>query len=231
MKNLSKAVAKAKRFYVISIVSIDKEKELSQHRLTQNEIQFLQEVLTADYKNSNIRLREGEYQFNLAKTIASFHLELYFPNVKDIIRRLYGEEKANDIQFIRMIQTILKKLEKSNVVKILPKKSPWELQRYALLSFKFQDSDKNFVAFATEEQIRQAQNLLRSTINQQEMPTAKIIAKTKISMLTLLIIISYITMLWNITQSTINPTIAISALLIAITCAIVLGKTISEANA
>ncbi|MEM2970959.1 MAG: hypothetical protein QW270_00845 [Candidatus Bathyarchaeia archaeon] len=200
---------------------------MSQHRLTPNEIQFLQEVLTADYKNSNIRLREGEYQFNLAKTIASFHLELYFPNVKDITRRLYGEEKANDIQFIRMIQTILKKLEKSDVVKILPKKNPWELQRYALLSFKFQDSDKNLVTFATEEQIKQAQNLLRSIINQQETPTAKISAKTKISMLTLIIILSYITMLWNLIQPTINPILFIPAISIAIACAILLGKTLS----
>jgi hypothetical protein len=199
---------------------------LSQRKLTPSEIRFLQEVLTADYKDSNIRLREGEYQFNLAKAIASFHLELYFPNVKDVIKRLYGEEKANDIQFIRMIQTILKKLEKNNVVKILPKKNPWELQRYALSSFKFQDSDKNFVVFATEEQITQAQNLLRSIINQQEKPTAKLI-NAKISILTLIIVISYITMLWSLTQPTISPIVFVLALSIALACAVMLGKTLS----
>jgi hypothetical protein len=197
---------------------------LSQRKLTPSEIRFLEEVLTADYKDSNIRLREGEYQFNLAKAIASFHLELYFPNVKDIIKRLYGEEKANDIQFIRMVQTILKKLEKNNVVKILPKKNPWELQRYALSSFKFQDSDKNFVVFATEEQIKQAQNLLRS--NQQEKPTAKLI-NAKISILTLIIFVSYITMLWSLTQPTISPIVFVPALSIAIACAVMLGKTLS----
>lgn len=201
---------------------------MSQQELKSSEIRLLQELLSADYKNSNIRLREGEYQFNLAKTIASFHLELHFPDVKDIIRRLYGEEKTNDIQFIRMIQTILKKMEKSNIVKILPKKNPWELQRYMLLSFKFQDSDKNFVVFATEEQIEQAQKLLRSIINQQKTPTIKPInAKIKIFTLALVIIISYITMLWSLMQSTIILTVFVSAFSIAVTCAILLGKSLS----
>ncbi|MEM2987889.1 MAG: hypothetical protein QXK26_02465, partial [Candidatus Bathyarchaeia archaeon] len=67
---------------------------MSQTKLSPSEIQLLREAIRSDYKTCNIRLREGEYQFNLAKTIASFHLELYFPNVKDITRRLYGEEKA-----------------------------------------------------------------------------------------------------------------------------------------
>jgi hypothetical protein len=108
----------------------------------------------------------------------------------------------------------------------LPKKNPWELQRYALSSFKFQDSDKNFVAFATEEQIKQAQNLLRSIINQQEKPTAKLI-NAKISILTLIIFVSYITMLWSLTQPTINPIVFVPALSIAIACAVMLGKTLS----
>ncbi|MGB9694132.1 MAG: hypothetical protein ACPLYF_04745 [Fervidobacterium sp.] len=188
----------------------------------------MQEVLSADYKTSEIRLREGEYQYSLAKTIASFHLELYFPDVKDIIKRLYGEEKTNDIQFIRMIQTILKKMEKSNVVKILPKKNPWDLQRYMLLSFKFRDSEKNLVKFATDEQIKQTQNLLSSIINQQEAPKLKLIdSRAKISILILIIIFSYATILWDLTQFSINPIIFISALSIAVVCAVILGKTLS----
>lgn len=201
---------------------------MSQRELKPSEIRLLQEVLSADYKNGNIRLREGEYQYHLAKTIASFHLELHFPDVKDIIIRSYGEEKVNDIQFIRMIQTILKKMEKSNVVKILPKKNPWELQRYMLLSFKFQDSDKNFVVFATEEQIEQAQRLLRSIMNQQKTPTIKLVnVKIKTFTLTLAIILSYITMLWSLMQSTISSIIIVSALSIAVACAILLGKSLS----
>jgi hypothetical protein len=202
---------------------------LSQRKLTQNETQLLKEVLSADYKNGNIRLREGEYQYNLAKTIASFHLELHFPDVKDIIKRLYGEEKANDIQFIRMIQTILKKMEKSNVVKILPKKNPWDLQRYMLLSFKFRDSEKNLVEFATDEEIKQTQNLLQSIINQQEpLSPQPIDTKIKISALTLIIIISYITILWTLTQSIINPIVFVPALSVAVACAVILGKTLSR---
>lgn len=193
-----------------------------------NEKRLLQEILSSDYKNGDIRLREGEYQYNLAKAIASFHLELHFPDVKDIIKRLYGEEKANDIQFIRMIQTILKKMEKSNIVRILPKKNPWDLQRYMLSSFKFRDSERNLVTFATDEQIRRAQILLRSIINQQETYRPKPIdAKAKISILVLMIIVSYITILWDLTQSTINSMIFIFALIIAVVCAIMLGKALS----
>jgi hypothetical protein len=207
---------------------LTRRKGLSQRKLTLNETKLLQEVLSADYKDGNIRLREGEYQYSLAKTIASFHLELHFPDVKEIIKRVYGEEKTNDIQFIRMIQTILKKMEKSNVVKILPKKNPWDLQRYMLSSFKFRDSEKTLVEFATDEQIRQAQNLLRSIINQQEKIPPKLInTKAKISLLLLTIIVSYTTILWDLTQSTINPIIFIPALSIAVACAIMLGKGLS----
>ncbi|MFZ0966558.1 MAG: hypothetical protein WAN82_08045, partial [Candidatus Bathyarchaeia archaeon] len=144
---------------------------MAQHRPTLSEMRFLQEALSADYRTSNIRLREGEYQYTLAKAIASFQLGLRFPDVKDIIKGLYGEEKASDIQFIRKIQTILKKMEKSSIVQILPKKKPWDLQRYALTSFKFQDVDKNLVAFATDYQIKQTQDMLRSISNQREAPT------------------------------------------------------------
>ena len=202
---------------------------MSQRKPTPRETRFLQEVLSADSKICNIRLREGEYQHSLVKAIASFQLELYFPDVKDLIKRLYGEEKTNDIQFIRKIQTILKKMEKSNVVRILPKKKPWELQRYALLSFKFQDTEKNLVILATDQQIKQTQNLLRSVLKQQETPTAKLSnVKTKISILVFIVVASYTAILWNLTQPTVNPIIFVSAFSIAIACSLMLGKILSK---
>jgi hypothetical protein len=202
---------------------------LSQRKLTPSEIRFLQEALSADYKIVNIRLREGEYQHSLAKVIASFQLELYFPDVKDIIKRLYGEEKTNDTQFIRKIQTILKKMEKSKVINIFPKKKPWELQRYALSSFKFQDTDKNLVILATDQQIKQIQNLLRSILSQQEKSTTKLSnIKTKICILVFVVVASYTMILWNLTQPTINPIIFIPAFSIAVACSLMLGKILSQ---
>lgn len=202
---------------------------MSEHRLTPREILFLQQVVSADHKIVNIRLREGEYQCNLAKAIASFQLELCFPDVKDITKRLYGEEKANDTQFIRKIQTILKKMEKSNVVRILKKKKPWELQRYALSSFKFQDVDNNLVILATDQQIKQMQNLLHSILSQQEKPTAKLSnIKTKISILVSMIVASYTAILWDLIQPTINPIIFVPALSVAVVCSLMLGKILSQ---
>jgi len=189
----------------------------------------LQEVLDADYKIVNIRLREGEYQFSLAKAIASFQLELNFPDVKDIINGLYGKEKANDIQFIRKIQTILKKMEKSNVVRILKKKKPWELQRYTLSSFKFQDVNKNLVILATDQQIKQMQNLLHSTLSQQEKPTGKLSnIKAKVCMLVFIIVASYTAILWGLMQPIINPIIFVSTFSIAVACSLMLGKILSQ---
>lgn len=202
---------------------------MSEHRLTPREILFLQQVVSADHKIVNIRLREGEYQCNLAKAIASFQLELCFPDVKDITKRLYGEEKANDTQFIRKIQTILKKMEKSNVVRILKKKKPWELQRYALLSFKFQDVDNNPVILATDQQIKQMQNLLHSILSQQEKPTAKLSnIKAKISILVSMIVASYTAILWDLIQPIINPIIFVPALSVAVACSLTLGKILSQ---
>jgi hypothetical protein len=195
---------------------------LSQRKLTPSEIRFLQETLSADYKISSIRLREGEYQYDLAKAIASFQLELRFPDVKDLIERLYGEEKTDDVQFIRKIQTILKKMEKSNVVKILPKKKPWELQRYALSSFRFQDVDKNFVILVTDQQIRQMQSQLQSMVRQQRAPIAKL------SILAFIVVVSYAAILWDFMQPTINPIIFAPAFSIAVTCSIMLGKILSR---
>ena len=202
---------------------------LSRRRLTPSETQFLQESLSADCEIGNIRLREGEYQYDLAKTIASFQLELHLPDVKDIVKRSYGEEKTNDIQFIRKIQTILKKMEKSNVVRILPKKEPWELQRYALSSFKFQDVDKNLVVLATDQQIKQTQNLLHSILSQQETPEAKLgNIKVKICMLFSMIVASYGAILWDIMQPTIHPFVFVPAFSIAVACSLMLGKMLSR---
>lgn len=217
-------------YYVLSTETIEKETTaLSQQGLTPREIRFLQEALSADHKIGNIRLRKGEYQYDLAKTIASFQLELYFPNVRDIIKRLYEEEKTNDIQFIRKIQTILKKMEKSNVVRIFLKKRPWELQRYALSSFKFEDVEKNLVIFATDQQIRQTQNLLNSISSQQERPTAKLgKIKAKICVLVFTLVASYTAILWDFMQPTINPIIFASAFSIAVACSLMLGKILSK---
>jgi len=202
---------------------------LSQRLLASSEIQLLQEALSSDYIICNIRLRKGEYQYGLAKTIASFQLELYFPDIKDIAKRLYDEEKTNDVKFIRKIQTILKKMERSNVVKILPKKNPWELQRYALPSFKFQDVNKNRVFLATDQQISQTQNLLHSVIDEREKPTAGLKKiKTKILILLLIVVASYAVILWDLMQSIISAVIFIPAFSVAAACSLMLGKLLSQ---
>lgn len=198
-----------------------------ERRLTQKDIQILQESLNSECKNSDIRLREGEYQYILAKTIASFQLEAYFPNVKDIIRRAFGETKIDDIQVIRKIQTILKKMEKSNVVKILPKKKPWDLQRYALTSFRFEDADKNIVVMATNEQIRQSLKSLNSLMNMHKTRSASFM---NIKTLThgLILILSYLTSVWVLLQPVINPILFIPPFSVSVICAILLGKTLSH---
>jgi hypothetical protein len=205
---------------------------LSELRLTPNEIEFLQDALNADYKMSSIRLREGEHQLGLAKAIASFQLELYFPDVKDIISRLYGKEKTADIQLVRKVQTILKKMEKSNIVKILPKKKPWELQKYALSTFKFQDVDKNMTVLATDEQIKQTQNLLNSALSQIPGTTAGKRGNIKLKIYTLavalIVVASYLTIVLDVIQPAINPIILVPAFSIAIVGSIVLGRTLSK---
>ena len=201
---------------------------MSQHKLTLDEMRFLQEALDADYENGNIRLREGEYQYHLAKAIASFQLELSFPDVKEIAKRLYGEEKTNDVQFIRKIQTILKKMEKSNIVRILPKKRPWELQRYTLSSFKFRDSDKNLVILATDQQVKEALSLLHSMMGQGA-PTSRLGSiRAKICVLAFIIALSYVTIAWDLVQSVINPTVLIPAFSVAVACSVMLGRMLSR---
>lgn len=204
----------------------EKGYHVSQPKLTLSEIQSMQEAMKAECGNSNIRLREGEYQYDLAKAIASFQLQLQYPDVKEIAGQLYGEEKTKDVPFIRKIQTILKKMEKSNIVRILPKKTPWELQRYALSSFKFQDSDKNTVVLATEQQIQEAQKLLQSVSNQQQTHVAEL-GKAKIILLTFIVAASYILILWDITQVVVNPFVFVFAFSVAAAGSLILGKLLS----
>jgi hypothetical protein len=202
---------------------------VSQHKLTPNEIKFLQEALNSDYKIAGIRLREGEYQYEISKAIANFQVDLYFPNVKDLVNKLHGEEKANDVQLVRKTQTILKKMEKSNVIKILPKTKPWELQRYALLSLKFIDADKNQVILATDEQMQRAREKIKSILNQQSMSKSSVsIIKLRVYILSFIITLSYIAIIWNLLQPITNPIIFIAAFSLAILCSVALGKMLSE---
>ena len=198
---------------------------MSQDRLKPSEARLLEESMNSDYKTVNIRLQQGGYQYDLAKGISSFELEQHFPDVRDLIKKLYGEEKTNDPRFIRKIQTILKKMEKSNIVRILPKNKPWELQRYALSSFKFLDVDKNLVILATDQQIEQIQSLLHSILSQQETPTAKLSnVRTKIWISAFIIVTSYTAVLWSLLQRIINPIIFVPAFYIAVACSLILGK-------
>jgi hypothetical protein len=197
--------------------------------MPKSEMIALQEALDADYKTVTLRLREGEYQYDLAKAIASFQLELYFPDVKDIVKRLYGEGRASDVQFVRKTQTILKKMVRSNVAVILPKKRPWELQRYALSSFRFQDANKNLVILATEQEIKQAEGLLHSVSGRQEVTQAKLWG-IGLKAFTLMFIISvlYVASVWALLQPIINLIIFLIAFASAIVCSILLGKMLSE---
>jgi len=200
---------------------------MSQPELSQSEVQILQEALNSDHININIRLREGEHQYTLAKTIASFEIELSFPNVKDIIKKSYGEEKVNDIRFIRKIQTILKKMEKSNIVTILPKKKPWDLQKYALRSFKFQDVDKNNVVFVTEKQIRKMRKYL-NLLNKVKDTNDLAFLKIKIFALLVTIVASYLVCIWTLTLPIVNPVIFISAFSTSVACSLFLGKLLTK---
>ena len=202
---------------------------MSEHKLTSNEMRLLEETLNADYKVASIRLREGEYQYELSKTLASFQLELCFPNVKDLIKKIHGEEKVNDVQLIRKTQTILKKLERSGVIKILPKTKPWELQRYALLSLKFIDSDKNHISLATSEQMQQAREKLNSIRNQSKVASYPAgLLKIRPYILAFIIALSQAILVWNLLQPVINPIIVVGSFSIAIICSITLGWVLSQ---
>lgn len=202
---------------------------LSQGTLTAEEMRLLQDSLKEDFRPSYIRLREGEYQYDLAKAIASFQLELKFPDVRDLIKKLYGTEKANEIQFVRKIQTILKKMEKSKIVQILPKNKPWELQRYALLSFKFQDADKNLVTLAKDEQMEQTRMILQSELSTQKQNSlGSTYSMSRIALLAFVIVASYAGILWSLIQPIINPVTFVLALGVAIICSILLGRKLSR---
>ena len=202
---------------------------MSQHKLTRSEALLLKESLNPDPKKVDIRLRHGEYQHDLAKGIASFELQLEFPDAKGLINELYGEKNASEPRFVRNIQTILKKMEKSDVVKILPKKRPWELQRYALSSFKFRDVEKNLVTLATPKQIEQTQNLLQPIIGPEDTPTDKpSYINMKIFLSAFTIIASYTAVLWSLLQPIINSVIFVPAFYVAFTCSLVLGKLLGK---
>ena len=189
------------------------------------EIKFLEEAASADIVSINIRLREGEYQYNLVKAIASFQLDLMFPDVKDLIGRLYGEGKALDLQFVRKIQTILKKMEKSGIVRILPKKNPWQLQRYALSSFRFQDSDKNLIVLATDQQTKQMQDGLRSALTEQDIGGR---SNLKTLTLTLILAVSYAVAVWALVQPNLSPIVFVPGLSVSVICSLLLGKMLAE---
>jgi len=188
-------------------------------------MQLLEEAMRAGVADVNIRLREGEYQYSLVKTIAAFQLELYLPDVKDIVGKLYGEEKTSDIQFIRKIQTILKKMEKSNIIKILPKKRPWELQRYSISSFSFQDNDKNIVSLATPEQMNKAQSLLKSALNHQERARINMV---DFSLSAFFLVASFVIVVWALVQPIINPVVFILSLSASTVLSLRLGNLLSR---
>ncbi|MGB9676315.1 MAG: hypothetical protein ACPL0C_03930 [Candidatus Bathyarchaeales archaeon] len=200
---------------------------MSKKTLSPEEIKFLQETCNADFKIANVRLREGEYQYNLAKTIASFMLEQHFPDVKDIIKRLYSEEKADDIRFVRKIQTILKKMEKSGLIRILPKEKPWDLQRYALLSFKFRDIDKNDVIFASDQQVRQVKGIIDYIQGENQKGKSKTGILVSLSAI---ICTSYFLSVWALMQPIINSLVFIPSFSIAVTFAVLLGKTLQNGD-
>lgn len=194
-------------------------------KLSPDDMRFLQNVITTDFANATIRLRVGEQQYGLAGAIASFMFELRFPDVKDIISRLNGEQKINDLQFVRKIQTVLKKMEKSGIVKILPKTKPWELQRYALSSFKFLDSDKNTVSFGTKEQIEEMRNKLNSLSNHRELPKMDY---ARLLLLSFVAVGSYASILWSLLQPVIVSVIFVPSLSVSVVCSLMLGKMLSK---
>ncbi|NIO36168.1 hypothetical protein GTO27_00530 [Candidatus Bathyarchaeota archaeon] len=200
---------------------------MPQPKLTPEETRAIQEALDADYKAVNIRLRKGEYQYSLAEAIASYQLKLGFPDVKEIIRELYGIEKTEDTSFVRKIQTILKKMERNDVVRIMKKRKPWELQRYSLSSLKFQDVDKSPVVFASDQQIEELQNLLDSMAARSEASTRLRQVNSKTWIFLLFVLLSYAVILWDFSQPLINPLVFIAAFSIAVMSALALGRALS----
>jgi hypothetical protein len=120
-------------------------------------------------------------------------------------------------------------MEKSNVVRILPKKKPWELQRYMLTSFRFQDAENNIVILAAEHQTKQSEELLQSAIKQQGASlNARNLSLAKVIALALALIASYITVLWSLIQPAISSVVFIPAFCAAAVTAIALGKALER---
>jgi hypothetical protein len=192
-------------------------------------LECLEEALNCGAKVVNIRLREGEYQCDLAKAIAFSELELCFPNVKDLVKKLYGETKAEDLQFVSKVQTILKKMEKSGVVRILRKDKPWELQRYALSSFRFQDIEKNLIVLATRSEVDKTRELIHNQ-PAQKLPTSlrPNHITTWILLLVFAVVGSYTAIVWVVSQPTINVVVFGSVFCLAATCSVLLGIFISK---
>lgn len=189
----------------------------------------LEEALNSEVKTINIRLREGEYQFGLAKTIASFELELCFPDVKDLVKKLFGEKRAEDLHFVSKIQTILKKMEKSGVVRILPKGKPWELQRYALSSFKFQDVEKNLIVLATQSEIDETRELIHNQPAHKPPASCRPNHMTTwIILLVFVVVGSYAATVWTISQATIDVVVFGLVFCFAAVCSALLGMFISK---
>lgn len=232
MKNSLKQAQVLNHIYTtpcsISIDSVEVAKNMIS-KITALELQFLDDALNSDYKKVSVRLREGEYQYELSRVIAVFQLQFYFPDVKDLVKKLHGEEKINDVQLIRKIQTILKKMEKSGVVRILPKTKPWELQRYAISSFKFLDSDKNQVLLATDEQIRQTKEKIKTMLTNQQIEKNRInISRIKIYISAFLVVLSYSVIVWDLSQMIFDPIIFALSFSLATISAIMLGEALSK---
>lgn len=114
-------------------------------------------------------------------------------------------------------------------MQILPKNKPWELQKYALLSFRFQDVEKNLVALATDDQIEQARNLLHDkSAVQGTIPTEQNYVEIKIFALVLVAIISYATIMWTLTQPIVNVIVLILAFCAASVCSLLLGLLLAR---
>ena len=201
---------------------------MSQGNPKPKELEDLESAINSETKTVNIRLREGEYQHSLAKTIATFELELSFPDVKDLVRKLFGEKLTEDAQFVSKIQTVLKKMEKSGIVKILPKEKPWELQRYALTSFKFQDVEKNLITFATKSDLDKTRGLIHS---QKPMPISEKQPRNMIARIPLLVVVIALSLaatLWSLVQPTINLLLFVSTFTIAAASSTLLGIFITR---
>lgn len=192
-------------------------------------LEHLEEALNSQTKTVNIRLREGEHQFSLARAIAASELKLHFPDVKELVGELYGEMRTGDQRFLNMIQTILKKMEKSGVIRILPKEKPWELQRYALSSFTFEDVEKSIVILATEDEKEKVKRLLHSQPMSEVVTAQQARNKTLPSVfLTSLIVVSFALIMWAIIQSPMSFTVFVSAFCLATASAIILGILVAR---